>query len=238
MNERPVVHEFGGEAMESMLIYPDAPPYAGVIMFPTVAGISHLERGFAHRLAERVLSVLIADLYGKRFRGCSREQAVEFMNQMRADRAKLREQVLSVLKVARQQTEIEESRIVTSGYCFGGLCALDLARTGADILGCATFHAVIDPPGLAPESINAKVICFHGWNDPLAPPEKVVALSRELTEAGADWQIHAYGHTVHAFTNPGADAFNNPAVKYNPDADRRSWTAFNSFLDEVLKLNG
>ena len=30
------------------------------------------------------------------------------------------------------------------------------------------------------------------------------AVSKEMTKAGADWQLHAYGATMHAFTNPAA----------------------------------
>lgn len=238
MNERPVAHEFEGEEMESLLIYPDGAPYPAILMFPTVAGIADLERGFAHRLADRGLSVMIADFYGKRYRGCPREQAFELMKGLRSDRERMRRLLQSILEVARQQQEVVSDRIIASGYCFGGMCSLDLARSGADILGAASFHGLFDPPGLQPQPIKAKVIAFHGWDDPSVPPEKVVALGKELTEAGADWQIDAYGHTVHAFTNPGADAFNNPAVKYSPAADRRSWTAFNNFLDEILKPNG
>ena len=238
MNERPVAHEFEGEEMESVLIYPDGAPYPAILMFPTVAGIADLERGFAHRLADRGLSVMIADFYGKQYRGCPREQAFELMKGLRSDRARMRRLLQSILDVARQQPEVVSDRIIASGYCFGGMCSLDLARSGADILGAAAFHGLFDPPDLPPQPIKAKVIAFHGWDDPSVPPEKVVALAKELTEAGADWQIDAYGHTVHAFTNPGADAFNNPAVKYSPTADRRSWTAFNNFLDELLKPNG
>jgi dienelactone hydrolase len=238
MNERPVAHEFEGEEMESLLIYPDGAPYPAILMFPTVAGIADLERGFAHRLADRGLSVMIADFYGKRYRGYPRPQAIEMMGALRSDRARMRRLLQSIHETACQQPEIVADQIVASGYCFGGMCSLDLARSGADILGAASFHGLFDPPDLPPQPIKAKVIAFHGWDDPSVAPEKVVALAKELTDAGADWQIHAYGHTVHAFTNPGADAFNNPAVKYSPDADRRSWTAFNNFLDEILKPNG
>ena len=88
MNERPIAHEFEGEEMESVLIYPDGAPYPAVLMFPTVAGIADLERGFAHRLADRGLSVMIADFYGKQYRGCPRPQAVELMGNLRSDRAR------------------------------------------------------------------------------------------------------------------------------------------------------
>jgi len=61
----------------------------------------------------------------------------------------------------------------------------------------------------------------------------VIAFEQEMTKAGADWQLHTYGHTMHAFTNPVA---NNPdfGTVYQPDADRRSWLAMENFLTEVF----
>jgi len=61
----------------------------------------------------------------------------------------------------------------------------------------------------------------------------VLALAAEMSAAGADWQLHAYGNTVHAFTNPVA---NNPQMGtlYSPLADRRSWQALENFLAETL----
>ena len=84
------------------------------------------------------------------------------------------------------------------------MCALDVARSSADIAAAVAFHGLFDPPDLPPEKITAKVVAFHGWDDPMVPPEKVVALGQELTEAGSDWQIYAYGHVAHGFTNPNA----------------------------------
>ncbi|MEP1593728.1 MAG: dienelactone hydrolase family protein, partial [Halieaceae bacterium] len=51
--------------------------------------------------------------------------------------------------------------------------------------------------------------------------------------AGADWQVHAYGNTLHAFTNPQA---NDPDMGtiYNADAERRSWQALGNFLTELF----
>ena len=57
--------------------------------------------------------------------------------------------------------------------------------------------------------------------------------SQELTASGADWQIHGYGNTLHAFTNPEANAPDMGAM-YQEDADRRSWQAMENFLAEVL----
>ena len=232
--ETPVGLEFGDEELEGVLVARrDSARRPGVILFPTVMGVSDLELGFARQLVHLGYTGFVADLFGKKFRGAPRDVMMDELKRLRGDRSSLRQRLLAVLESARGQAAIEPDRIVAIGYCFGGQCALDLARSGADIAGVASFHGLLDPPGLPPQPIKAKVLAFHGWDDPMAPPEAVVALGHELTEAGADWQIHAYGHVAHGFTNPGARGA-VPGVVYNELAAERSWTSLISFLEELF----
>ena len=156
------------------------------------------------------------------------------MKRLRSDRAALRRRLLHVLELVRGLDEVPDRQIVVAGYCFGGQCALDLARTGEDFAAACRFHGLFDPPGLPAEKIKAKVVAFHGWDDPMVPPEKVVALGQELTEAGSDWQIHAYGHVGHGFTNPHASDLQIDGVAYNALAAERSWTSFINLLEELF----
>jgi dienelactone hydrolase len=156
------------------------------------------------------------------------------MNGLLGDRPQLQGRMCHVLDLARRQPEADFERIAAIGFCFGGLCALDLARTGADLRGAAAFHGLLTPPGnLDGTAIAAKVIVFHGWDDPMAPPAHVEALGRELSAAGADWQIHAYGGTMHSFTNPRAA---DPAsgLAYNATAAERAWRSLDGFLEECF----
>jgi len=50
---------------------------------------------------------------------------------------------------------------------------------------------------------------------------------------GADWQLHAYGHTLHAFTVEEANAPQN-GMAYNAAAARRSWASMKAFFEEVF----
>ena len=61
----------------------------------------------------------------------------------------------------------------------------------------------------------------------------MLGLTDELTAMGADWQVHAYGGTMHAFTNPAADDPGFGTV-YNPAADHRSWQSLQLFLAEIF----
>ncbi len=97
-----------------------------------------------------------------------------------------------------------------------------------------SFHGLLDPPNWPTEKTSAKVVVFHGWDDPMAPPDHVVALGKELTEAGADWQIHAFGNVRHGFTNPNAHKIGLDAVRYDELAAERSWTSFINLLEEMF----
>ena len=236
MTQVDVIQPYGDQTLTHVLVSDgggDARP--GVLMIPTVMGVSALEIGFAEKLVALGYSVLVADLFGRRFEpGVDKEAAFAAMGALRADRAALRDRLLAVLDVARQQPAIDSGRIAVSGYCFGGQCALDIARAGADVAGVASFHGLFDPPGLPPRPIKAKVVAYHGWDDPMVPPEAVVALGKELTDGGADWQIHAYGHVGHGFTNPNAGAMGIAGVAYHDAANRRSWASLVDFLQEAI----
>jgi len=237
--QREIAQEFEGEQLSHVFVgRRDGEARPTVILIPTVMGVSDLEVGFGRQLVELGFNSLVADLFGKAFRGAPRDTMFGEMNRLKGDRAALRRRLLHVLDVARSLDEVPSDQIVVSGYCFGGMCALDVARSGADIAAAVAFHGLFDPPGLPPEKIKAKVVAFHGWDDPMVPPEKVVALGKELTEGGADWQIHAYGNVAHGFTNPRASDLQIDGVSYNALAAERSWTSFINLLEELFAEHG
>jgi dienelactone hydrolase len=232
--QRPVGLDFEGEQLEGIFVgRRDGQARPSVILLPTVRGVSDLELGFGRLLVELGYNAFVADLFGKEFRGGDRDTMFAQMHRLQADRAALRRRLLAILAQVRGLDGVEGENIVVAGYCFGGQCALDVARSGADIAAAVSFHGLFDPPDLPAEKIKAKVVAFHGWDDPMAPPDMVVALGQELTEGGADWQIHAYGNVGHGFTNPGADG-SVPGIKYDALAAERSWTAFISLLEELF----
>src|SRR5688500_4743147 len=124
--ETPVGLRFGDEELEGVLVSRrDSARRPGVILFPTVMGVSDLELGFARQLVHLGYTGFVADLFGKKFRGASREVMSGELKRLRGDRASLQTRLLAVLECARTQDSIEPSSIVAIGYCFGGQCALD-----------------------------------------------------------------------------------------------------------------
>jgi len=233
--ERSIPLEFEGEQLEHVFVgRRDSQARPTVILIPAVMGVTNLEIGFGKQLVELGYNALVADTFGKAFRGQSKDVMFGELGRLKGDRAALLRRLEAIVDQARGLDEVESDGVVVAGYCFGGLCALDLARSGAELKAAVAFHALFDPPGLPPQKIKAKVVAFHGWDDPMVPPEAVVALGKELTEAGSDWQIHAYGNVGHGFTNPNAHKIGIDGVAYNALAAERSWTSFIDLLEELF----
>lgn len=235
-DERLVELRQKGTILEGLLVLPAdrGPSIPCVLIAHTIRGRSDFERDKARELARLGYAALAIDVFGRDAQGAPIDRLRSLMQGLRDDRELLRRRLTGWLDLARGEDGIDAARIAAIGFCFGGLCALELARSGEDLAGVVSFHGLFDPPaGLFGRTIRARVLALHGWEDPLATPAQVVALAEELTAAGADWQIHAYGNTLHAFTNPAA-ADRGAGLMYNADADRRSWTAMRNFLRELF----
>jgi len=234
--QRELKQEYQGQVLDHVIVHDGTGrTLPTVIIIPTVMGVQPLELGFAERLNALGYHAVVADLFGRRFTpGADKEAAFAAMGELRSDRAALRDRLLSIVEEVRKREHAESSKVAVIGYCFGGQCALDVARSGADVAGVASFHGLFDPCGLPAQSIKAKVLAMHGWDDPMVPPEAVMALGKELTECGADWQIHCYGHVGHGFTNPNAHQLGIKGVAFNEAAARRSWASLTDFLAELF----
>jgi dienelactone hydrolase len=233
---RAVEYAHNGKTFEGLLALDSAKSgkRPAILVSHAWAGRGPVEESYAKRIAELGYAGFALDLYGKGVFGKTTEECQKLMTPLAQTRPLLQARLLNAVDIVRKLPEVDASKIVVMGFCFGGLCALDVARTGADVKGVASFHGLFGPPGNTKgNKIKAKVIAFHGWDDPMVKPDDVKALGAELTEAGADWQIHAYGGVMHAFTNPDA---NDPAfgTVYNKRAADRSWESFKLFLAECL----
>jgi dienelactone hydrolase len=228
----------GDVACEAYVAHPDTAGAArnpAVIIAHAWGGQSEFERGKAEKIAALGYIGFAIDLYGKGVRGGTMEQNAALMQPFIDDRALLRRRILAAHSAVRSHPRVDFKRVAAIGFCFGGLCVLDLARSvPPDLRGVASLHGLLHPPRLEKQPpIAASVLILHGFDDPMAPPDQLLAIGRELTDANADWQLHAYGRTSHAFTNPQAKSPEHGLI-YNELADRRSWRELTEFLAEAF----
>ena len=188
----------------------------------------------AEKLAELGYVGFAIDMYGKGKTGQTKEEKMALMQPLMQNRADLQKRILAAFNTVTQLDMVNSSRIGAIGFCFGGLCVLDLARSGAEVKGVVSFHGMLQAPESASSAtIKAKVLALHGFDDPMVTADQVMNFGAEMTQAKVDWQMHMYGHTMHAFTNPQA---NDPGfgTVYSKIADQRSWVGMKDFFGEIF----
>jgi dienelactone hydrolase len=210
----------------------------GVMIVHEWTGLGDYVKERAHMLAKLGYVAFGADIYGKGIRPSAKDAGPIATKYKEGDRALLRARAMAGLNELKKQPHVDTTRLAAMGYCFGGTTVLELARMGADLRGVASFHGGLETQTPAsPGGIKAKVVAYHGAEDPTMKPEVVSGFQDEMRKAKADWTFTEYSGAYHSFTNPhmtGKDAMPGMAV-YNKLADERSWASFQDFLKEWMK---
>jgi dienelactone hydrolase len=194
------------------------------------AGPGAHERERALRLVELGYVALIPNLFGEPFK--SREHGMAVIRGLVDDPLALRTRLADALACLQAQALVDKSRLAAVGFCFGGLAALELARSGLPIRVAASFHGGLSTRAPArPGAIRASVLVCTGAADPYIPREQRAAFEDEMNAASADWQLSLYAYAQHGFTERSV---NRPGSAYDAPADRRSWRALLDLLAEKL----
>lgn len=189
----------------------------------------------ADALAELGYVGFALDVYGKGVLGTTNAESSALMTPFMEDRVLLRDRLRAGIDAGKALSFVDSSKMAAIGFCFGGLCVLDMARNFSDLKGVVSFHGLLGAPSYHERlsTISAKVLALHGYKDPLVPPSALEPFSQEMQQHQADWQLHCYGQALHAFTRVGA---NDPGfgTVYNRTADQRSWISMQAFLKECF----
>jgi dienelactone hydrolase len=234
---KTVEYQQGETICEGFAAWDDAQtgPRPGVLVVHEWYGLGDNVRTRCQMLAELGYVAFGADIYGKGVRPSNNDDAGKEAGKYRADRPLLRARAQAALDTLLGLPNVDKSRIAAIGYCFGGMTVLEMARAGTDIAGVVSFHGSYptDMPA-QPGGVKAKILVCNGAADPHNPPDAVAGLQKEMDDAGVDWQFINYGHAMHSFTNPQANA-PQFGLQYNAEADHRSWEAMKQFFAEIFK---
>ena len=145
---RTVDYVDGDTTLEGLVAWDDAQTGTrpGVLVSHAWGGRSELEDGKAIQLAELGYVGLALDLYGKGVRGSSPAENSALMQPFLDDRQMLQTRLLKSLDALREQPEVDSANVAAIGFCFGGLCVLDIARTGEELRGVVSFHGLFSSP--------------------------------------------------------------------------------------------
>lgn len=206
----------------------------GVLIVHAWLGITESIQNRVERVAALGYSAFACDVFGKPtdIAGGPFPMIKPFLE----DRQLFRSRVRAGLDVLSDQTGVDASRLACMGYCFGGQASLELARTGAPIIGVVSFHGELNTPlPSKPGDIKGKVLVLTGDDDPVVPFDKIAGFRDEMRASGVDFEIDLYSGAKHSFTGEGSlGAERTPEAVLNPQADARSWQRMVDFFQEIF----
>jgi dienelactone hydrolase len=234
MKEEKIEFVSAGRTMAGFFFEPapqDTKPRRGVMVLHGGRGLGAHERDRARMLTELGYVAFAPDLFGEVFE--SRERGVEVITRLIGDPPALRARLADALACMRARPAVDPARVAAIGFCFGGLAALELARSGAHLRAVVSFHGGLTTCAPAePDRVKAAILVCTGAADPFVTREHRCAFEEEMTCANADWQLHAYANAMHGFTEQN---LHRPGAQYDAAADRRSWRAMRALFDEMIE---
>lgn len=209
-------------------------PRPGILVVHGGAGLDDHAKNRARRIAELGYVAFACDMYGDGVAG-DRQRVMARIAELRGTPGRLCQRARAGLDALASHPNVD-GRLAAVGYCFGGMTVLELARAGTDLAGVVSVHGTLGTslPARA-GAVRAKVLVCHGALDPHVPLTQVTAFMEEMNGARADWQLIAYANAMHGFTHEHAASHPTPGVAYDAPTDARSWTAMQSFFDELFE---
>lgn len=232
-----IEYKDGDVLLEGYLAYDNAVEgkRPGVLVVHEWWGLNDYIQRRAREVAKLGYIAFAIDMYGKGVRAQDPQKAGELSGSITKDPKLLRSRAAAGLDVLKKHDLTDARKMAAIGYCFGGKTVLELARSGAELAGVASFHGGLDTQNPSDaKNIKGSVLVLHGGDDTFISDKQVAAFQDEMRKAGVDWQMNIYGNAVHSFTNPEADKLNMKGIQYNEKADKRSWEALKVFFREIF----
>jgi dienelactone hydrolase len=207
----------------------------GILVVHEWTGLNDYTKMRCEMLAKLGYFAFAVDIYGKGVRPKTPEEAGKQATIYKNDRNLLRKRMNAALDEMKKQKLVNVSKIAAIGYCFGGMGALELGRSGADIKGIVSFHGTLDTPN--PDdarNIKATVLICHGADDPHVPAEQVKAFKEEMDNANVKYKFISYEGAVHSFTNPNSGSDPSKGAAYNEKTDKDSWEDMKNFFGGIF----
>jgi dienelactone hydrolase len=222
-----VTYQVNGEPYEGYYVSPSKQAPL-VLLIHDWDGLTDYEVKRADMLANLGYAVFAADLFGAGVRPTKRKDKRQHTGELYKDREKMRALMRGALDTARARGA-DVGNAVAMGYCFGGAAVLELARSGADLRGFATFHGGLKTPdGQSYANARGEILIMHGTADSAITMDQFAGLANELEKAGVAHEMITYSGAPHAFTVFGSK-------RYQEAADKKSWKRFQEFLADRLR---
>ncbi len=202
----------------------------GVVMIHEWWGLNDQIRNMADELAKEGYAVLAVDLYNGQV-AASPDEAMSMVTAARDNQNESNSNMLAAVDYLKSLENVDSSKIVSVGWCFGGGQALQLALNADQASPMAATvlyygNLVTDQQQLS--KLKGPVLGIFGSEDQSIPVSEVKKFEEALNANNITNEIYVYEGVGHAFANPTGESFAPAELK---DA----WQKTVEFLNSHVK---
>ena len=204
-----------------------------MLVYSTWAGITHFEQTIASRLNVLGYDVLLVDLFSQQVPLNTVEERRAALGELMADMNHLQQHLQAIEGFIEAEVGKDYNSLISSGYCFGGLCSLLSGFLFKRISASVSFHALLKlPESLTPANPDVRLLVLNGFRDPMVSAEERARTEAHFDRLGLDWTMINYGRAMHSFALPHVNMPENGTC-HDAATDRRSWQVFVDFIQEA-----
>lgn len=212
-----------------------------VIVFHAFEGRGSFTVEYAKKIAAKGYVVFVADMYGNADVANTLDDCFKLISPLLSDRGTVRRRAVLAFETLAKQKNINKNKIGAVGFCFGGMCVLELARSGANLQAGISMHGVLAKSTLVTHPIKGNLLILHGYRDPQVPPTALQSFAQEMEDVDMqDWIFTFFGNARHSFTDPKTGTYDAKKEKdmgreYNKIAAEHSFQYAIDFFREHLQ---
>ena len=137
-------------------------------------GLGDQVRERARRLAGLGYVVVASDMYGGGVHHTDPEASGRSMMEVFSEPERLRARAVAWYEEVKNRSDVDPQRVAAIGFCFGGMCVLELARSGADVKAVISFHGLLSTsrPAALPAQSTATSRSMPAVKIPMRHPSK------------------------------------------------------------------
>jgi carboxymethylenebutenolidase len=200
-----------------------------VVMIHEWWGLNKNIKDMANLLAGQGFVVLAADLYKGQVANTTK-RAMELVQTVRNNQSSSTNNLQSAVKYLSSLPNVNSSKIVSLGWCFGGGQSLQLALNSKEHPLAATILYYGTPLVTDKESLSKikwPLLGIFGNKDQSIPLDEINQFRTSLNQSGVKNEVLVYNGVGHAFANPSGD-------NYAPKETEDAWEKTLSFLKKYV----
>lgn len=243
MHSKDIEYFDGNQKLISKVFYPDqsGKKRPAIMLFHALEGRTGLVLEKAEEYVKQGYIAFAVDMYGDAATPTTLDSAFGLIMPLIQNVEITRRRTVLAYQALKNCPEVDANKIGAIGFCFGGMCILELCRAGEKLTAGVCCHSRLSKSNLPTNSISTKLLVMQGFQDPqMKAIPSLTDFSEEMTQAGCfDWTFTFFGDAKHSFTDAEVGMFDPVKEKeigreYNPVVAARAFRYAEDFFKEWL----